>query len=34
MAQLLLPEEADVELFYDDLPDFLELTPKNISFSL
>ena len=27
-------EEAEVEWFYEDLQDLLELTPKNISFSL
>ena len=27
-------EEAEVEKFYDDLQDLLELTPKNMSFSL
>ena len=27
-------EEADVEWFYEDLQDFLELTPKKMSFSL
>jgi len=27
-------EEAEVERFYEDLQDFLELTPKMISFSL
>ena len=26
-------EEAEVEWFYDDLQDLLELTPKEISFS-
>ena len=25
-------EEAEVERYYEDLQDFLELTPKNISF--
>ena len=27
-------EEAEVEQFYEDLQDLLELTPKNMSFSL
>ena len=27
-------EEAEVEWFYEDLQDLLELTPKNMSFSL
>ena len=27
-------EEAEVEWFYEDLQDLLELTPKKISFSL
>ena len=27
-------EEAEVERFYEDLKDFLELTPKKMSFSL
>ena len=27
-------EEAEVEHFYEDLQDLLELTPKNMSFSL
>jgi len=27
-------EEAEVELFYEDLQDLLELTPRKISFSL
>ena len=27
-------EEAEVEQFYDDLQDLLELTPKKMSFSL
>ena len=27
-------QEAEVELFYEDLQDLLELTPKNMSFSL
>ena len=27
-------EEAEVELFYEDLQDLLELTPKKMSFSL
>ena len=26
-------EEAEVEWFYEDLQDFLELTPKKMSFS-
>ena len=26
-------KEAEVELFYDDLEDLLELTPKKMSFS-
>ena len=26
-------KEAEVELFYDDLQDILELTPKKMSFS-
>ena len=26
-------EEAEVEWFYEDLQDFLELTPKKVSFS-
>ena len=26
-------EEAEVELFYEDLQDLLELTPKKMSFS-
>ena len=32
-AQTSNAEEAEVEQFYEDLPDFLELTPKMISFS-
>ena len=28
------PEEADVERFYEDLQDLLELTPPKMSFSL
>ena len=28
------PEEAEVEWFYEDLQDLLELTPKMMSFSL
>ena len=28
------PEEAEVEWFYEDLQDLLELTPQKISFSL
>ena len=28
------PEEAEVERFYEDLQDFLELTPQKLSFSL
>ena len=27
-------EETEVERFYEDLQDFLELTPKEMSFSL
>ena len=27
-------EEADIEEFYEDLQDLLELTPKKMSFSL
>ena len=27
-------EEAEVERFYEDLQDFLELTPKKMSFTL
>ena len=27
-------EEAEVEWFYEDLQDFLELTPQKLSFSL
>ena len=27
-------EEAEVEWFYEDLKDLLELTPKKVSFSL
>ena len=27
-------EEAEVERFYEDLPDLLELIPKKMSFSL
>ena len=27
-------EEAELELFYEDLQDLLELTPKKMSFSL
>ena len=27
-------EEAEVEWFYEDIRDFLELTPKKMSFSL
>ena len=27
-------EEAEVERFYEDLQDLLELTPKTVSFSL
>ena len=27
-------EEAEVEWFYEDLQDFLELTPKKMSFTL
>ena len=29
-----IAEEAEVEWFYEDLQDLLELTPKNMSFSL
>ena len=28
MPQPLMPEEAEVEWFYDDLQDLLELAPK------
>ena len=28
------PEKAEVEQFYEDLQDLLELTPKKMSFSL
>ena len=28
------PEEAEVEWFYEDLQDLLELTPRKMSFSL
>ena len=28
MPQPLMPEEAEVEWFYDDLQDLVELTPK------
>ena len=28
------PEEAELEQFYEDLQDLLELTPKKMSFSL
>ena len=33
-ASTIKAEEAEVEGFYEDLQDFLELTPKKISFSL
>ena len=33
-AQTSNSEEADVERFYEDLQDLLELTPKKMSFSL
>ena len=33
-AQTNNTEEAEVEQFYEDLQDLLELTPKNMSFSL
>ena len=33
-AQTSNAEEAEVERFYEDLQDLLELTPKNMSFSL
>ena len=33
-AQTSNAEEAEVEQFYDDLKDLLELTPKKDSFSL
>ena len=33
-AQTSNAEEAEVELFYEDLQDLLELTPHNMSFSL
>ena len=33
-AQTSNSEEADVERFYEDLQDLLELTPKKISFAL
>ena len=29
-----ITEEAEVEWFYEDLQDLLELTPKKMSFSL
>ena len=28
------PEEAELEQFYEDLQDLLELTPKKMSFSI
>ena len=31
---MLHTEEAEVEQFYEDLQDILELTPKKMSFSL
>ena len=34
MSQNTNAEEAEVEQFYEDLQDLLELTPKKISFSL
>ena len=33
-AQTSNVEEAEVERFYEDLQDLLELTPKKMSFSL
>ena len=33
-APTSIPEEAEVEWFYEDLHDLLELTPKKMSFSL
>ena len=33
-AQTSNAEETEVEWFYEDLQDLLELTPKNMSFSL
>ena len=33
-AQTSNAKEAEVEQFYEDLQDLLELTPKNMSFSL
>ena len=33
-AQTSNAEEAEVEQFYEDLQDLLELTPKKMSFSL
>ena len=33
-AQTSNSEEAEVEQFYEDLQDLLELTPKKLSFSL
>ena len=33
-APTIIAEEAEVERFYEDLQDLLELTPKKMSFSL
>ena len=33
-ASISNAEEAEVERFYEDLQDLLELTPKRLSFSL
>ena len=33
MSQTTNAKEAEVEWFYEDLQDLLELTPKKISFS-
>ena len=33
-AQISNAEEAEVEWFYENLQDILELTPKKLSFSL
>ena len=33
-APTTIAEEAEVEQFYEDLKDLLELTPKKMSFSL
>ena len=33
-AEAEVAEEAEVEWFYEDLQDLLELTPKKMSFSL